>query len=200
MVRTEWRLARRCSAELAVPASAHATLHLVTHDTRRPRTLALADQRPLNRGLDDVDRQILSLLVADARLSNRELARRVGMSPGATSERLDRLESSGAILGYHAAVSPHALGLGTSAIIGLQVTQGHPVDQTMASLYELPEVRSVALVTGQWDFMVEVQVRDQAHLREVLINHIWELPVFRHSETLMILDRLERQPSWFAEM
>ena len=152
----------------------------------------------LRRTLDDVDRRIVGLLGADARLSHREIARRIGMSPGAISERIDRLERDGVIRGYHADVDPAAVGLNTNAMIGLQITQGHPVDETMAALFGVPQVSSVSMVTGQWDFIVEIQVRDQEHLREVLIDHIWQLPVFRHSETLMVLQRYRRPDSWFV--
>lgn len=120
------------------------------------------------------------------------------MSAGAVSERIDRLESRGILRGYHADVSPAAMGLRTQVLIGIQVSQGRSVDETMASLYAIPEVRYVALVTGQWDFMVEVLVRDQDHLREVLVEHIWKLAIFRHSETLMILQRYEQHPSLFV--
>ena len=159
----------------------------------------MVDSEPqLRRPLDDVDRRIVGLLGTDARLSNREIARRIGMSPGAISERIDRLERVGVIRGYHADVDPAAVGLNTSAMIGLQITQGHPVDETMAALFGVPQVSSVSMVTGQWDFIVEIQVRDQEHLREVLIDHIWQLPVFRHSETLMVLQRYRRPDSWFV--
>lgn len=148
--------------------------------------------------LDETDRNILAHLAADARLSHREIARRISMSPGAVSDRIDRLERRGVVRGYHADIDPVALGFPTEALIGIQVTQGHSVDETMASLYLVPEVRSVALVTGRWDFVVEVQVQDQDHLREVLVESIWKLEVFRHSETLMVLKRLEHHASWFA--
>ena len=159
----------------------------------------MSESEPIpRRPLDDVDLRIVGLLGTDARLSHREIARRIGMSPGAISERIDRLERMGVIRGYHADIDPVAIGLMTDAMIGLQVTQGHSVAETMAALYALPQVSSVSMVTGQWDFIVEVHVRDQEHLREVLIDHIWQLPAFRHSETLMVLQRHRRPDSWFV--
>lgn len=147
--------------------------------------------------LDDVDHQILGLLAANARLSHRAISREIRMSPGAVSERVDRLEGCGVIRGYHADVDPKLLGLRTEVFIGLQTEQGHPVDSTMQALYEVSVVRSVSLVTGNWDFVIEMQVRDQDHLRQVLIEEIWTLPLFRHSETLVILQREQRHDSWF---
>lgn len=150
--------------------------------------------------LDETDRRLLSLLAGDARLSHRELARRVGMSPGAVSLRVERMERRGVISGYHAAVAPDPLGFHIKVLIGLQVTQGRTAVETMEQLYAIPEVRSVSLVTGQWDFVVELQVRDQEHLRQALIDEVWRLPIFRHSETMVVLDRVERSASWFADV
>jgi DNA-binding Lrp family transcriptional regulator len=154
--------------------------------------------RPAARELDDLDRRIISVVVADARLSHREIGRRLGMSPGAISQRVNRLEHLGVIRGYHAAIEPGPLGFRTEAMIGLQVIQGQPVVDTMAELYAIPEVQSVCMVTGQWDFLVVLQARDQEHLREVLIDRVWTLPLFRHSETMIVLQRMQRHASWFA--
>lgn len=159
--------------------------------TPTPRSRVSAEP-VTSRRIDDVDRRILSELAADARLSNRELARRIGVAPGTVAERIDRLENSKAIEGYHAQIDPAALGYHTRAVIGLQVAQGPPVEDTMGLLAEVPGVQWVVMVTGQWDLMIELLVRDQVHLREVLIQKIWSLPVFRHSETLVVLDRVSR--------
>jgi Lrp/AsnC family transcriptional regulator for asnA, asnC and gidA len=153
---------------------------------------------PIGPQIDDVDRSVLSLLAADARLSHREIARRIGMSPGAVSQRVERLEQWGVIGGYRAVIDPKPLGYTTEVLIGLQVNQGLTALETMGELYSIPEVRSVSLVTGQWDFVVELRVRDQEHLREVLLGGVWRLPIFRHSETMVVLERVERQVSWFA--
>jgi len=148
------------------------------------------------RPVDDIDQALLRQLAEDARRSNREISRIIGMSAGAISERIERLEDAGIIRGYHADVDPAALGFPIQVLIGLQVSQGNPVDDTLDSLFEVPEVASVSLVTGQWDFVVELRVRDQNHLREVLIGKVWSLPIFRHSETMVTLERRERPGSW----
>jgi len=151
-----------------------------------------------SRPIDDVDLALLRHLAQDARRSNREIARNVGMSSGAITERIDRLRAAGIIRGYHADVDPAALGFPIEVLIGLQVSQGSPVDDTIDALFEVPEVASVSLVTGQWDFVVELRVRDQNHLREVLIGKVWSLPIFRHSETMVTLERRERPGSWLV--
>jgi DNA-binding Lrp family transcriptional regulator len=138
--------------------------------------------------LDSVDRQLLDLLHADARLSIRSLARQVGMSAGAISERLERLEARGVIRGYRVDVDPAALGLGMRVLVGIQVAQHRPLAETIAELLDIPEVTEVDMVAGRWDLSVRLQVRDQAHLRDVLVAKIWSIPDFRHSESMVVLE------------
>ncbi len=149
--------------------------------------------------LDRVDRAILAVVAREARLSHREVARRVGMSPGAISDRIERLERSGVVRGYHADIDPNALGLTVEAFIGLQVAQGPPIAETMETLHAIPEVTGVFLVTGQWDLLVRVQVRDHQHLRDLLVDQVWRTPSFRHSETLMLLDSRRSTPAELLE-
>jgi Lrp/AsnC family transcriptional regulator for asnA, asnC and gidA len=138
--------------------------------------------------VDDVDLEILRHLSADARLSGRALARAIGMSPGAVAERVARLEASGVIRGYHADVDPAALGYRMQVVIGLQTEQGPEVDEAIRALMAMPEVVAVHVVTGQWDLLVVVQVRDHHHLRDVVLREIWAVAGFRHSESMLVLD------------
>lgn len=140
--------------------------------------------------IDAVDLRLLEALQADARLSVRGLARAVGMSASTVGERLERLEGRGVIRGYHVDIEPAALGLGLEVLIGIELSQHQRVLDTMAVLRQLPEVRAVELVTGRWDLVVRLLVRDQQHLKDVLTGDIWEIPNLRHSESMIVLDRL----------
>jgi DNA-binding Lrp family transcriptional regulator len=163
-----------------------------------PGKAGVMDRSPWT--LDDVDRRLLDLLHADARMSIRSLAREVGMSAGAISERLERLESRGVIRGYRVDVDPAALGLGMHVLVGLQVTQHRPLSETIAELLAVPEVTDVDMVAGRWDLSVRLQVRDQNHLRDVLLTKIWSIPDFRHSESMVVLEghRSSRGPADYA--
>ncbi|MFC9840917.1 Lrp/AsnC family transcriptional regulator [Rhodococcus sp. NPDC127530] len=143
---------------------------------------------PESNGLDDIDRRILELLFDDARISVRGLARAVGMSAGAVGERVERLESSGVITGYRAEINPSALGLKLEALIGVELTQHSSVYESMAVLRELREVVSIELVTGRWDLVVRIRVRDHEHLKEVLTESVWKLPTLGHSESMVVLE------------
>lgn len=137
--------------------------------------------------LDSVDRRLLELLTADPRMSTRALARAIHMSPSAVGERVDRLEKRGIIRGFHLDVDPSALGYGLEVVVAIQLRQGNPVRDTVDSLRSIAEVRSVQLVTGRWDLLLTFLVRDQHHLREILLGEVWSVADFQHSESMIIL-------------
>jgi DNA-binding Lrp family transcriptional regulator len=137
--------------------------------------------------VDSIDRRLLELLSANPRMSTRALARAIQMSPSAVGERLDRLEKRGIIRGFHLDVDPTALGYSLEVVVAIQLRQGKPVVQTVNALRSIPEVRSIQLVTGRWDLLLTFLVRDQDHLREILLGGVWSVADFQHSESMIIL-------------
>jgi Lrp/AsnC family transcriptional regulator, leucine-responsive regulatory protein len=117
--------------------------------------------------LDQTNRLLIVELQHDARLSLAELGRRVGLSAPAVAERIQRLEGSGAITGYHAAVDPRALGLPISAIIRIRPSPGQM--QNVAELARAtPEVVECHRVTGDDCYIARAHLRDVLHLEEVI--------------------------------
>ena len=146
--------------------------------------------------LDEIDSKILLLLARDARLSARSIARQIGMSPGAISERISRLEQRGVITGYRGLVNPLALGYSVHALVGVQTSQGPRLAQSIEQLMQVPEVATVHIVTGQWDLLVELRLRDNAHLLDVVTNKVYGIEGFRHCETLISLLVRTPQEGW----
>jgi Lrp/AsnC family leucine-responsive transcriptional regulator len=124
-----------------------------------------ANGRP--NGLDDVDRDLLVQLQADARMSLAELGRRVGLSSPAVAERVRRLTDDGVIRGFHTDVDPRALGFALSAIVRIR-----PAPRQIAKVAELardtPEVVECHRITGEDCFFMKAHVRDVEHLEEVI--------------------------------
>ena len=116
---------------------------------------------------DAVDSAILAELQADARLPFAELGRRVALSTPAVIERVRKLEDSGAIRGYHAQVNPAAVGLPLRAFIKVTIA-GDKLERFAAVARRVPEVRECHRVTGAESFIVQVAVRDVAHLEQVI--------------------------------
>ena len=142
-------------------------------------------------GLDAFDLALLRLLARDARMSQRRLAREVGMSPPAVSERIARLERSGIIRGYRVDVDRTALGFGLVVYVGVVAVQGDDQAQVVRALGALPEVEDVHVVTGPKDLLVRLRVRDHEHLREVLFDRIWNLPGIARTETYISLAHMD---------
>jgi Lrp/AsnC family leucine-responsive transcriptional regulator len=157
----------------------------VSHKSpRRPaRTPAVA--------LDEQDLAILRLLVGDARISRRRLAREVGMSAPAVADRVSRLERTGVIRGYRADLDRAALGHDLVVYIGVVAVQGGAQPELVASLRSFPEVEDVHVVTGPKDLLVRLRVRDHDHLREVLFDRLWSLPGVERTETYISLAHME---------
>jgi DNA-binding Lrp family transcriptional regulator len=139
--------------------------------------------------LDDVDFQILRILRLDARQSARSLAREIGMSPGAVTERLSRLENAGVIRGYHADVDPVALGYRMRVIVSIALKADADQQVVRDYLLEMKEVIAAYFVTGRWDLVVLARVRTQEHLRQAVIEHVRRCPGFKKSETMLVLER-----------
>ena len=118
--------------------------------------------------MDDIDRQLLSLLLADARSSYADLARAVGLSAPSVHDRVRRLERSGALRGYTAVVDPHALGLGVTALVGILQREGAEQDDLAAALAEIEEVEDCWFVAGEEAFVVKVRVADVDALEHTL--------------------------------
>lgn len=142
-------------------------------------------------GLDDIDLALLRALVADARTSQRGLARQVGMSPPAVGERISRLERFGIIRGYRADVDYAVLGAPLVVYIGIVAVQGADQPDLVRSLRAFVEVESVEVITGSLDLFVRLRVRDHAHLRDVLFSRMWALPGVNRTETFISLDSME---------
>ena len=137
---------------------------------------------------DDVDLSILDLLVADARASQRRIAREVGMSPPAVAERIARLERAGVIRGYRAENDRSLLGFSLVTYVSVfaeNVLQDP--NQVLEALSALPEVEEATIVAGSMDLILRLRVRDHEHLRRCLFEHIGPLPGVTRTETFLWL-------------
>ncbi|MEC9434936.1 MAG: Lrp/AsnC family transcriptional regulator [Pseudomonadota bacterium] len=129
--------------------------------------------------LDAIDRAILSALQADGRLSNVELAERVGLSPSPCLRRVKRLEAAGLIAGYRAALDRRALGLGLTVFVEIKVDR-HSAENAAgleAQLLALPEVVACHMVSGAADFLAEIVVPDLAAYERLLTARLLSLPM-----------------------
>jgi Lrp/AsnC family leucine-responsive transcriptional regulator len=136
--------------------------------------------------MDAVDRQLLDALRANARAGWAELGRRIGLSGPSVQERVRRLEERAVITGYRAVVSPAAVGLGVSALVGL--IQGDDVESedVAAQLRDVSEVEDCWYVAGEENFVVKVRAADVAAL-ELVVAKLRRLPGVSRTRTTVVL-------------
>jgi Lrp/AsnC family transcriptional regulator, leucine-responsive regulatory protein len=118
--------------------------------------------------MDATDRALIAALRANARASYAELGREVGLSGPSVTDRVQRLEQSGVITGYHATVDPAALGLSVAALVGVHLSDTGEEESVTAALGELEEVEDCWFVAGDEAFVVKVRVPDVSALERTL--------------------------------
>jgi Lrp/AsnC family transcriptional regulator, leucine-responsive regulatory protein len=131
--------------------------------------------------LNAIDRRIVAELQANARLSNVELADRVGLSPSPCLRRVKRLEREGYIEGYRAVLRRDRVGLGFSVFVGVKI-DGHANERALRfeeAVSALPEVIGCHLVSGEVDYFLEVVVPDLEHYQRFLVNKLLNLSIIR---------------------
>lgn len=125
--------------------------------------------------IDSFDLKILRVLQQDGRISNQDLADRIGLSPSPCLRRVRALEESGFITGYRALLDAKALGMSLLALIHISMDQHTPerFQHFEAAIREIPEVMECLLITGQAaDYQLKVVVKDMDAYQELLLNHI----------------------------
>lgn len=143
--------------------------------------------------LDAVDRRIIAALQADGRLSNVDLADKVGLSPSPCLRRVNRLEREGYIESYRAVLGRRAIGLGLSVFIGVKI-DGHGDDRATTFEREavaFPEVVACHMVAGDADYLLEVAVPDLDHYQRFLVDKLLELPLVREVRSNIAIQTLK---------
>lgn len=156
-----------------MPASDSSTAH---------RT-AMADA-----GLDAVDRTIIAELSRNGRLSNTELAARAGIAESTCLKRVRALQAHGVIVGFHAEISPAAIGLHLEALITIRLHAHARGDLRRFQAYveDLPATQRVYFLAGDRDFLVHVAVPDAAALRELVSDTLSLRPEVASTSTSLI--------------
>lgn len=137
--------------------------------------------------IDSIDRAILCLLQDNARISNAEIARQVGLAPSAIFQRVRKLEESDVILEYTARLNPRNLGYGLVAYVMIQTGEQAKYVDTAGMLNAIPEVQEVHRVVGEDCFFVKLRVRDTDDLGRLLEDEIQHIPSIASTRTTIVL-------------
>ncbi|MBI3514018.1 MAG: Lrp/AsnC family transcriptional regulator, partial [Proteobacteria bacterium] len=146
-----------------------------------------------NFAVDTIDRRIIAALQADGRLSNVELAERVGLSPSPCLRRVKRLERDGYIEAYRAVLRRGRVGLGLTVFVGVKIER-HANDRAVAfqkAIVAMPEIVACHMVAGDVDYLLEVVVPDLAHYQAYLVGKLLELPIVREVRSNIAIETLK---------
>jgi DNA-binding Lrp family transcriptional regulator len=142
-------------------------------------------RRSAELDLDSVDRHILSELQADGRMTNVELAKRVGLSAPPCLRRVRRLEEQGVIRGYHADLDPQVLGWEITffALVGLETQKEAVLSAFERMVTAWPEIRECHMIRGGGDFLLRLVARDTQH-ENALTSRLTEAPHVLRVQTM----------------
>lgn len=145
---------------------------------------------------DRIDRQILSLLQVDGRMTNVDLAERVGLTAPPCLRRVRALEESGAIKGYHAALDPVALGYGITifALVSLRSQAESDLSAFERHVADIPEVRECHMLNGEIDFILKIVATDLKSFQEILTTRLTTAPNVTSVKTSLTIRTSKQLP------
>ncbi len=148
-------------------------------------------------GLDELDIAILRELQVDGRLSNVELARRINLSPPATHARIKRLEEQGLIRQYVALLDPVRVGYDMVCFvsISLQLHQSEELEAMRRRISQMPEVLECFHVTGEFDYLLKIVVRNRQELQHFVVERITPMPGVARIYTSLVLAEVKSTTS-----
>lgn len=143
--------------------------------------------------LDRIDRRILMELQQDGRISNAELAQRIGIPPTSMSDRLRRLLRQGTITGFGARLDPHQLGYGL--LVFVEVT----LDKTTSDIFEkfaqavrrAPEILECHMVGGGFDYLIKTRLPNMVAFRQLLGDVLLTMPGVRETRTYAVIEEVK---------
>lgn len=143
--------------------------------------------------LDRLDRKILIELQQNGRISNVELAKKIGLSPSPCLERVKRLEQQGYIQGYHAIVDAQKLGAAMLVFVEITLTKTSVdiFEEFSAAVRQHDDIQECHLVSGNFDFLLKARVADMSSYRKLLGDTLLRLPGVSESRTYVVMEEVK---------
>jgi Lrp/AsnC family leucine-responsive transcriptional regulator len=143
--------------------------------------------------LDELDLAILRELQADGRISNVELAQRINLSPPATHTRLKRLQEQGTIRQYVALVDQEQMGFDMTCFVNISLAlhQVEELEGFRAIINEMPQVLACYHVTGEFDYLLKVVVRNRKDLQRFVVQELTPIHGVARIYTSLVLDEVK---------
>jgi Lrp/AsnC family transcriptional regulator for asnA, asnC and gidA len=138
--------------------------------------------------IDDLDRKILRLITANARIPFLEVARECGVSGAAIHQRVQRLVAVGVIVGSEFIVSPQKLGYNTTAYMGIYLEKVNYDKKVLKQLREISEVVECHHTTGQYAIFIKIQTKTNKHLMKIIDTDLQAIDGIARTETFISLE------------
>jgi Lrp/AsnC family leucine-responsive transcriptional regulator len=139
--------------------------------------------------LDSIDKKILEILQANAKITNSQLATEIGLSPAPTLERVRKLENMGIIKSYHAEVERELLGIGTAVFVSVSLS-GHKKHQIMSFVSKMNEILEVVEchhITGSGDFLLKILAKDINSYQKLILDKLVDIEEIGNMQSMVIL-------------
>lgn len=143
--------------------------------------------------LDERDHRILELVQRDGKLSQAEIAKRVGLSTAAVNERLRKLENGGVIRAWAAIVDPRAVGAGITAYVDVFIEHPRYEPAFLAKVRSLDAVQECHHITGEFSLLLKIRVRDIEGLQRLLLEQINPMDGVRQTRTSLVLSTVKEE-------
>ncbi|MDQ3063611.1 MAG: Lrp/AsnC family transcriptional regulator [Acidobacteriota bacterium] len=139
--------------------------------------------------INEIDIKILNIVQQDARISNAEIARQVGLAPSAVLERVRKLEERGVIRGYAAEIDATQVGFGLTAFVFVRTNEC--CSETDKFLAEIPEVLEVHDVAGDDSYLLKVRAKNTEELARLLRERLKNVPNVASTKTTVVLQTIK---------
>ena len=151
--------------------------------------------------IDNLDRQILEIIMRNARIPSKDVAAKCGVSRAAIHQRIQRMIDMKVIIGSGYHVNPKTLGYTTCTYIGVRLEKGSMYKDVVPELEKIPEVVECHFTTGPYTMLCKLYARDNEHLMHLIIDHVQQIAGVVSTETLISLDQsLNREIPIYQEV
>ena len=144
--------------------------------------------------IDEVDRQILSILMTDAKTPFTDIAKNIHVSGGTVHVRMRKMEQLGIVTGASLTIDYTKLGYDISAFLGIYLDKSSLYDEVAHELKKIPEIVEAHYTTGLYSIFAKIICRDTSHLKEVLHDKIQKIGGIQRTETFITLQESINRP------
>ncbi len=138
--------------------------------------------------IDELDKKILKILQEDARIPNSDIAKKIGIVPSATAERIKKLVQRGIISGYDVRLNAKSIQLGLVAFVFVRADEPVNTCSTALELAALPEVLEIHNIAGEDCYLLKVRIRDTEALGQFLRDKVGSIATVRNTRTVIALE------------